>query len=741
MDLQSEKITVSVKEGTATGAQPSPVSAPACNPYTMPPWKESFTEEEKKQWRLELRRKFLNFAKEAASSHCLPLVLILATVFCPPLMFVWVSFVLLWSLGEVLYRRLKDTQRAVIRKLVPEKVAENPAFIELIDGVKQVRPFILFTAYIACAPISLVWMYAHWLLKLNKTSAKKDTGLSGAQSVASSLSFVQNQVNREEEEEENFFHSPAFAITCALLFVSGVPAVLTYMIYQYLGIDALLGFPSLDPRFAKVFLITGLYFGSVAWCGSVLFFRSWFTFPLNFSGEEEEIELDEKGIHRHVKSWFSQAVTMNMPWAGALALKWSEVQEIRLDQSSQPLYPLPQTAFKPDSLVYHILNRLALIVDGLQKGVHRSQAIYFSTRDGAAKNSMESFIRMNLDELSGDERAQLYYAIKKWAPNVVMDEGVQEKLTGSTALKAPAYTQLWFELLADKMPSRAASILPAETKLQNGTVTVKQRLSSGGQANVYLAETENGNECVLKEFILSTSDAVGALLESATEFELEATMLSELKHPRILEMHSFFTEARRLYIVLEKIDGVSLRQLIKSSKQPLSEKETIDIALQVCEVLQYLHEQEPPVVHRDISPDNLMMSKDDGIKVIDFSLAASKKSRRTTNTMGKHSYAPPEQLRDQPCPQSDIYGLGATMFYLLTGEDPKPITPADVKSKRSDVSDRLCQIIKQATAFEVDDRYSSAKWLVLDLKEALSELQPESADAPPAPEDGIFVSI
>lgn len=88
--------------------------------------------------------------------------------------------------------------------------------------------------------------------------------------------------------------------------------------------------------------------------------------------------------------------------------------------------------------------------------------------------------------------------------------------------------------------------------------------------------------------------------------------------------------------------------------------------------------------------------------------------------MGKHSYAPPEQFRGQPCPQSDIYALGATMYFLLTGEDPKPITSSDVAAKRSDISSQLDGIIKRATAFSLEDRYPAVEWLMLDLEAVLT---------------------
>jgi tRNA A-37 threonylcarbamoyl transferase component Bud32 len=672
----------------------------------------------------ELWHTFLCVAKTEVLKNTLPLTMLGSLLVFPKLLLLWVPFVLLWSGGEALYRRLGSVNKARVKRLVPSRWAESRLCRELSDAIMQVRPFILLSLYFCFAPFALVWMYVHWLSRVNKPSAKD----AGANLVPAEdmISFVQNRRQHDEEEEANFFHSPAFTITSLVLFVSGLPALLTYFLYNYLGVDAVLGFPSLAPQFKTVFVMIDLYFYSVGWCASVLFFRSWFSFPLNFLGKEEEVQLDSVGVRRRIHSWFTEVVTMNSPWSGATYLEWSDVKALRLDRSNAPLYPLPQTAFPANSLVYQVLNRIAMFVDGLHKNGQREECAYFTTSEqilpNAGRLNNGSTLSINLTEMSGDDRARLYYAVRKFAPNVEIDRELQEKIMGTTVLEAPRYTQLWFDLLLDKMPVNRAGVLPPGYKLDKGGLTTIERLASGGQANVYLAHESDQTEVVVKEFILSTSDAVGALVESAGEFETEATLLSELKHDRIVKMLRFFAEDRRLYLVLEKVEGKSLRNWVKAEHGVFSEKETIEIALQVCEVLEYLHAQTPPVVHRDIAPDNLIFDENSGVKVIDFSLASAKKCRRTTSTMGKHSYAPPEQFREQPCPQSDIYALGATMYFLLTGEDPKPISISDVSAKRAGISSCLNDVIKRATAFSLDDRYSAVQWMQLDLQAALKEL-------------------
>ena len=678
------------------------------------------SKEELEKWKKETNDAFMALVRQEIKNHSVPLILIAAFIVCPPIIFVWVPFVMLFWGCQTIYDRLGIVQQKKILNLFPQKWKQSRFVADLIEGMAQVRPFLLASLYIFCIPFALSWMYIHWLLRLNKGEPEELAEISERR-----VSFLQNRSLKDEQEEVNFFHSPAFSMSAVALFVSGIPAALTYLLYQFLGIDALMGFPSLDPRFKTVFVIIGLYFGSVAWCGSILFFRSWFTFPLNFADNQERIELNETGIRRKNQSWFSQVLTWNSPWKGPDSLNWAELKSLTLDRSYAPLYPLPATAFAKNSLTYFCLNQLALLVDGLQKNGKREQYIYFSCEEIRSSKGMMDLldnmrtggrtIRINISELSEQERAQLIYSVKKWAPELPIDEAVHTAMMGSNILQAPAYTQLWFDLLTDKMPLRISNILPVGTKLDKGALTVKERLSSGGQANIYIAESEDAAQCVLKEFILSNSEVLGALVASASEFEMEASLLTELQHPRIIKMKRFFTEARRLYIVLEKVDGPSLRQLVKTDGKPMREEQVVDIALQICEALEFLHAQVPAVVHRDISPDNLLLSSC-GIKLIDFSLAASKKSLRTSSTMGKHSYAPPEQFKEQVCPQSDIYGLGATIYYLLIGEDPKPLAPQDVREKRPELSKGIADIVKQATAFELEDRYPSVEWLANELR-------------------------
>jgi hypothetical protein len=126
-------------------------------------------------------------------------------------------------------------------------------------------------------------------------------------------------------------------------------------------------------------------------------------------------------------------------------------------------------------------------------------------------------------------------------------------------------------------------------------------------------------------------------------------------------------------------------------------------------ILEYLHGQEPPVVHRDFTPDNLILAKSGTLKLIDFNVAQQQESTTTGTVVGKQAYLPPEQFRGQPCPQSDLYGLGATLFYLLTGHDPVAITCSHPQELEPAVSSLLDSIVAQATALELAERFANVQ--------------------------------
>jgi serine/threonine protein kinase len=179
----------------------------------------------------------------------------------------------------------------------------------------------------------------------------------------------------------------------------------------------------------------------------------------------------------------------------------------------------------------------------------------------------------------------------------------------------------------------------------------------------------------------------------------------------------YFLEDHRAYLVLEHIDGVSLRDLVQE-KGPLSREQILDLSLQMCDVLQYLHSLSPPVVHRDFTPENLIFNRDGRLVLIDFNVAQQREWTTTGTVVGKHAYLPPEQFRGQPCEQSDLYAMGATLFYLCTGNDPEPISCSHPAKHNTSVRSDLDAIVANLTAVELTDRFAT----ITDVRNAINDL-------------------
>ena len=654
--------------------------------------------------------------------HRVPLILIAGLVLFPPLLPGWIAFVVLWSLFEFIYSKLPEAKQTKVKQMLPT-FSQLDWVKELGMGVTQVRPFVLFSVYLFCAPFALVWMLVHWVGSFKTREDDKKLVEVGE---CKSIVVVQNKQPVRSEQESNFFHSPVFGLTVLLTFCSGIPAAVSYLLYFHLGMDALFGSLSQDPKFNLIFLVIGLYIASIGWCLSLLFLRAWFTFPTNFLSDERKVEFNENGIRRHSpRGWFSTVLTLNSPWEGAERLDWIDTVELRYNSGSgMRFYPLPEHPFEPDSVIYKVLNKFAAFSDGVVDRIGRAEFIEFVGKDGAC-------IKLNLWELNGSERARLFYAVRKWAPHVQSDLLLQEKLLGSRVLSAPRYTQIWFDLLSSSQTRQRLNTLQSGDTLKDGRITIEQRIGTGGQATVYRAIYADRFSCVLKEFVLSSADTVGALIESAADFDNEAGLLSRLSHPGIVKLIDVFTEDRRVYLMLEEVPGKSLRQLVQSDGA-MCESRVLDIAVQACEILKYLHEQEPPLVHRDISPDNLVLTPDGIVKLIDFSLAtrsvnsSSEEERSATITrsgcVGKFGYTPPEQFREEVYPQSDIYALGGTIHYLLTGKDPKPLTQSIPSSEKEGPSEGIDSIVRRATELQLSARYENVAWMLIDLKECSEKI-------------------
>lgn len=211
-------------------------------------------------------------------------------------------------------------------------------------------------------------------------------------------------------------------------------------------------------------------------------------------------------------------------------------------------------------------------------------------------------------------------------------------------------------------------------------------------------------------------------------FEREANILVTLNHPAIPKIFDFFTHGERSYLVLELVNGKDLEALLRSSIEPIREDQAIIWAIEVCDVLEYLHTHKPePIIFRDIKPQNLMVNQQNHIVMVDFGIAKIFTSSQKGTMIGTEGYSPPEQYRGEATLQTDIYALGATLHHLLTRRDPRLEAPFSfrdrpIRSLNPNVSQELETIIDSCLNYKPEDRFAD----VSALRDALSNLARKS---------------
>jgi eukaryotic-like serine/threonine-protein kinase len=224
----------------------------------------------------------------------------------------------------------------------------------------------------------------------------------------------------------------------------------------------------------------------------------------------------------------------------------------------------------------------------------------------------------------------------------------------------------------------------------------------------------------VKEMINQTRDP-GLRQTMLVNFEREANILVSLNHTSIPKIYDFFEVNERYYLVLEYIDGKDLEKYLNDVKGFIPEDQVIGWAIEMCDVLEFLHSHKPePIIFRDVKPSNIMVNRNDHIVLIDFGIAKVFKVGQKGTMIGTEGYAPPEQYRGEASPTVDIYALGATLHHLLTKKDPRieaPFTFSErpVRQFNSSVSTELESVINTSLAYNGKDRYPSAS----AMKEAL----------------------
>lgn len=328
------------------------------------------------------------------------------------------------------------------------------------------------------------------------------------------------------------------------------------------------------------------------------------------------------------------------------------------------------------------------------------------------------------DVLASHQGPPLLNAIKTWAPAAL--GGFNLPVPGSEDTQTN-YTQLWLQYFSAPARRERSSDLEPGATVSGGKYKIAGKLSGGGHGTTYLSvidqpdDTENGagsnfaGDVVIKEYVLPVHRGSLVLDRTIEKLNQEAAILTRISHPQIVGLLDSFVEDYRGYLVMEYVQGTSLKDLVEK-QGPQPESFVCDLAVQMCEILKYLHALTPPIVHRDFTPDNLILQDNMQVKLVDFNVAHELEGSVTATVVGKHSYLPPEQFRGKPVPQSDIYALGCTLFYLLVGSDPEPISSSHPRQHRSDVSEELDRIIAQATALDPGRRYADTDCMAAELE-------------------------
>lgn len=579
------------------------------------------------------------------------------------------------------------------------------------DFTLDIKPIVL-TSLCFVPPVTIFFMAfvaAQTFVKSLKPTKIKRTSM---EERCGQQCIVLKQATEPAHTRKNFYSSGWFNPIIALPFVFGIPAAFSIWIYFAFGVDALFGYPSLAADFRSDFIIIQMYLYGLGACLSALFFRSYFSFCWNFDSLEYDLEIYPDMIKRlPIKGWFFDLLSLASR-AHPFEIRWDDVQNIKF--SSGRLKP-DNTNF--DNPAMALFGKLTTVYESLAQKLEMNSD-YLQITD---RHNRELQIR--LWELNKRQKLELFQAIRLYCPAVHLDERVQQALVGSSVMREPQYTQIWFSVLTDKSENYVSGDLAADHKLQDGRYTIIRKMASGGQAVIYEALDDSARKVVLKEFRLTTGESFDARIESAKDFENESAVLSQLNHDAIVKMDGMFYEDGRVYLALEHIEGRSLRELVLEAG-PLQKGEILALAEKMCHILQYLHGQEPSVVHRDFTPDNIILQENGALKLIDFSIAQRKAKTKVNDCAGKHAYTPPEQFGGMAVAQSDLYALGGTLYYLATGKDPEPLTQLRLDTSVGDEEETLLQkVIETCTALNLSQRYESAQWV-------LNELRSETAVLP-----------
>ncbi len=355
---------------------------------------------------------------------------------------------------------------------------------------------------------------------------------------------------------------------------------------------------------------------------------------------------------------------------------------------------------------------LIMMLDTASRATRHLRVLRFLAPKLIVLNGAAIELRIRIDGLLGEKsRRNLYEGLFANLPNEVIEPSVKECLNPTDVA---SYTKLWMDSFSTASSRRFEGSLPDGHHLRNEEYEILSFLGAGGQASVYLAKSQSeqfATTVVLKEFILPAHAGADVSQRSLANIQREFDLMQKLEHENIVRYHDLFVEDHRAYLVLEHVDGPSLRALVDEGGA-LPEAKVLELAESMARILQHLHKENPCIIHRDFTPENLILGNDGTLKLIDFNVAQELETEATRTIVGKHSYLPPEQFRGKATPQSDIYAFGASLYFMLTGIEPEPITCSHPILHNDAITGACDELVSDSTALELDVRIQCASELI-----------------------------
>jgi len=269
----------------------------------------------------------------------------------------------------------------------------------------------------------------------------------------------------------------------------------------------------------------------------------------------------------------------------------------------------------------------------------------------------------------------------------------------------------------------------SRNQLQSGSTLVnryhiQEVIGVGGMGSVYRARDLHFPNVVklvaVKEMINLAPDPL-VRQTIIQNFEREANLLATLNHPSIPRIYDYLSQDNRSYLILEFIHGKDLEAVITDSNGFLPEDQLISWAVQLCDVLEYLHGHKPdPIIFRDMKPSNVMINHNGDVVLVDFGIAKTFQSGQKGTMIGTEGYSPPEQYRGEATQFADLYSLGATLHHALTRRDPRlepPFSFAERPIRRinPNISSELEAVVNTALQYNPSERFSN----ITAMKDAL----------------------